>query len=181
MRYRLSETWGLGFRLKPTINDDATDYETTTTTDSSTTLDTRRAYTTLDRRLALSAMLFREVRISRYVSVGPYLGLGYERRFDKQTTEPWTDNGSTYYNWDRTTTDIVFLEAGIRPAFEFFERFVLETRLGFVLSHSDMLDERYSRNGANTSSNSRSSSSWDFYFSGRDLGPGAVMQFMIIF
>lgn len=181
MRYLLAENWGLGLRFKPAIRDQFTDREVFVVTDTSSTNSKSPDQTRYNRSFEVSAMLFHSIRISQHVGLGPYIGIGFERRYYKLVDEPAVYDDVEYYSWNKSTTSTLFLEAGLRPTFEFFDRFVLETRIGVVLEHAsdDYVD--FNQSGGNERKSHNKYSTWSVSAIGRDIGPGAVMQFMIYF
>ncbi len=164
LRAKLGDGWGLGLRVNP----DLTDPKSSGTDSSSSTWDWLCSGTTLCdngsktqssqsadsdvRTFSASLMAYREKKLGKWLAVGPYLALNYDRRretrtetFDSQTQsstggpllppEP-TPYGSrsktTLRRWQRS----IGVELGIRPTFQFHERFVLETRFGLEWAHT---------------------------------------------
>ena len=68
-------------------------------------------------------------------------------------------------------------EIGIRPTFTFVKRFVLQSRFGAPLRYTTGWQLQPELGGYNKTLTRR----WEFGVVGENLGPNAVVQFMIMF
>lgn len=183
MRYRLSTTWGLGLRVNPNLYNDEVTYDL----DNSVTLEDRE---TVHNGFTIQTMVYRESEIGENLGVGAFLGAGVtvdNSDYDNESAinlSGGTVRLDTSELTSRTTT--WFTEFGFRPTYTFKERFVLETRIGIRLEHVDTEDRRKTISyidGTQTGETFDQGTfrRWRFSAFGQNLGPGAVVQFMIYF
>lgn len=215
-RYRTDGQWGFGLRVNPDLYHNTSDRDGSSEgqqiddrTSTSTSSDDDIQDTDVDRYGA-SAMAFREFRIGRWVGVGPFAEISFDRtvrtsvrsrraidRDDPDVTD--TDDTVTRFDVtderDETDARTWAFSIGLRPTFTIEERFALETRFGVSVAHSDEESTRLyrrqtvnddvgtSRDGVSTSEQITDSASqtWQLDAIGRSLGLGAEMEFMIYF
>lgn len=175
IRYLLDSSWGLGFQARPSWRRGTSNIEEIT----DSVLSYYMPVSTLRREsFTVSGTLFWQKQLGRWFTAGPYVRIGYS--FDQEKGR--TRRISSVEDWNDTQMNTVHTasaEIGIRPTFVFEKRFVLETRFGLV-STWYWYDRRRStiRNSASSSSHT-STRDWQLFLLGRDLGPGAIMQFII--
>jgi hypothetical protein len=228
-RARLPHGFGLGLRLNPNLvhpesadtsssreqaSENCNGAQTCTGTQKS---DSTASSTGDQRTLSGALMVYHETKLGKWLAVGPYLAANYQRTTDT-TTDTSQGNATTQYNYpylrvqplpevigatDNTKTQTwkrtVGIEIGVRPTFQFHDRFVLETRFGLELAFTRWNETTTSQsartdNGGtpanvlpasytDTSSGTRTSSGSDhrFHTVGERLGPGAQLRFVVLF
>jgi hypothetical protein len=164
LRARFANGWGVGLRVNPDLVDpDSTTASSSDGSSewpctgpracSSQSQSSSKSNATGDQHTFSTAlMLYHERRVGKWLAIGPYLAANYERRRDT-TTETTTSHSQWGYEYpylyvqpslqqQEGTTTITTrrwqrtfgIELGLRPTFQFHDRFVLETRFGLELA-----------------------------------------------
>lgn len=171
-RYRLSETWGVGMSLSPSVIDRSS--ESQRFEDSMLTVNPPRDLSS--KSIGFSVMLYREQTISRWLDVGPFVRahFGYSDSEDRRTGPP-----SDVHQFQARRQ--FRIEVGIRPTFTYKNRFVLESRFGFGVRYNN--NDYWSRStyGGEQVRMHSSDDDWSGFTFGEELGPGSVLQFIIYF
>jgi hypothetical protein len=171
VRYLVSPHWGLGLRVSPRLSDYSNDVLIAPDQDDPYTPGPSRESD--NHSFDVGIMVFRTVEIGRGFGFGPFAKLGYYRSDGKIT-----DNSSGAESVNETNENRYTLEIGVRPTYSFSKRFVLETRLGVGLLVINRDNDSDSPGGLLRRTEYRQT---DLYAFGKDLGPGAVVQFMVYF
>jgi hypothetical protein len=165
LRAKLADGWGLGLRVNPDLIDPESSGTDSSDNDSDwlcsgvrfcgsgTKSHSSQSANGDVRTFSASLMAYREKRLGKWLAVGPYLALNYNRQRETQTetyesesqsqtvypptplitSPPYTSRSrTTRTHWQRT----MGVELGVRPTFQFHERFVLETRFGLEWAHT---------------------------------------------
>jgi hypothetical protein len=197
IRYRASPEWGIGLIVNPFLDGDDAESRSSSTSSGGSMEVSRTSGDDEGYRLFAAAMVYREARVGKWLGVGPYAGIGYQRgrveSSDLRVEERADDLGvrtSTAVSRSESWWDEWSLSVGLRPTFTVEKRFVLETRLGVDISFRHNEGDASSRrvSGATNAETeedvSRSSNewdSWDLTVLGQNLGPGATMTFIVYF
>jgi len=169
MRHLLSNNWGVGLQVDPGIIsrdvEEPYDGELTPPMKESD-----------GSNLTVGMMVFKDRMLSKHLGVGPFCRLSYSRESDKQVRSP---EGNPYTHTDRFTRDTYGIDIGIRPTFRFEEWLVLETRFGLMLSSTSTTNEAVFNAGSDSTLSRATTDETNLDVLGTNLGPGAVMQFMV--
>ena len=194
LRCWLSPTWGLGFNLNPDWQEYETDWGLPP--DPGDPLPDWQENSSRSRATTVSLLLFSESRLRPWLRAGPYAALSYAYARDRDvyfdhSAGDWgegvviSESRSEDLDTDRSWT----AEIGIRPSFRLHDRFVLETRLGIRLSRFTSESVAHYTQTVWTETTEETTASehhdrdkdWRLAALGRDLGPGAALQFVILF
>ncbi len=204
IRRRINDEWGLGFIIDANVSggdDEEEDRDGNQNDDRSSTQEGLVTDDFTYDAFGLRAFAFHETRLTEWFALGPYFGLGYG--FDRRDSDELrvstrvTDTAISTERREVTSTNTAHSWAfslGLRPSFTFDQRFVLETRLGFTGIWRDEETRRTvftsefseDENGATESStrvekNRDDDDGWSFTAFGQELGPGAVLSFIVCF
>lgn len=204
IRRRVDEAWGLGLIVDTNISggdDESEDRSGDRSDDYTRNRETQVTSDFTSDAFGLRGFAFHESQLTDWFSLGPYFGIGYG--FDRRDTDELrvstsvsdasisverleTTSTRTRHSWAFTT--------GVRPAFTFDGRFILETRLGLTATWRDgetktsryETDTTRDGNGAIQSSSSvrverDDDDGWTLSAFGQELGPGAVLSFIVCF
>ena len=170
IRYMTSPTWGIGLQFKPDISS----YTTTTSIRASDNNYQISGEDETDRaNWTVGVMVFRHAMLTKHLGIGPYGRIAYSREKVDGTT-----NHTGVPRYMNRRGNLYTFEFGIRPTFTFQKRFVLESRFGFGVMHRDHAQGNLPDVGVDSR---HEIDETGFFALGNDLGPGAVMQFMIYF
>lgn len=204
IRRRIDEEWGLGFIVDANVSgedDEGDDRSGDRSEDYGSTSEAQLSEDATYDAYGLRGFVFHETRVTDWFGLGPYCGMGYgydrrdtdELRVSTRVTDASISTERRQENSTRISHSWAFT-LGLRPSFIIEERFILETRLGVtaVWTDSETRSTTYSSysrrdgNGAIESSSSvdrrdSDDNAWRFAAFGQELGPGAVLSFIVKF
>jgi len=175
LRYLFSPSWGIGLQIKPDIYDRSSE--------DMSDIDAPGENLTLNidagsQAFRIGAMAFRQVSVGKWLGVGPYAKVGYYYGYSDWIREYETPGRQ--YRVDSRVDEVTF-EVGVRPTFTFDQHFVLESRFGLGVIYRHTVGRQRSYYDGELDARRVVDDDTRFFVFGRDLGPGAVMQFMIYF
>jgi hypothetical protein len=203
LRFRIDPSWGLGAVVYTSVvgsdDEDLARGEDNFGVSDSRSTDVGTSDVTSDA-WRIQGFAFHEKPLVSWFAIGPYVGFGYgysRREVDGLHFGTRLDNGVLRDNrreeTETRTSHVWVFSVGVRPSFQFEERFILESRFGLSArwTNSESVRTRREESTVRSASGTETDTSfdrtrdeeddWSLYFAGQELGPGAVLSFIILF
>ncbi|MFN0151433.1 MAG: hypothetical protein ACKVU1_12085 [bacterium] len=204
VRYRIDHSWGLGAIITTSVSggdDEGDDRDSSTESDYESVEGTVSTSDFTSDSYSLRGFAFHETRLADWFTMGPYFGMGYGyRRYESDAVSVSTRLTDSQISIERrqstsTSTDHEWaFSVGLRPSFTFDKRFTLETRLGITAIWTDSSGSSTSRRTVTSGTEGEvfetresvdrdrdDDDGWRLNAFGEDLGPGAVLAFIVSF